>query len=248
MESNSLQDKNVSAQEMGKIIVDFFHRNMVHHVLWYSEVKHQMGEKRALELFERVSKKSMEIQLGHLGRFFGFELKDGVPESLVTMESGKQQELLLRVAKNWLVTDGVWFQEIEKQEGMNEAKRCNDSCWAQFSPFEASSIKSLLQLEQRPGLEGLKQALAYRLYAVINKQSITDETEDSFVFQMNDCRVQSARKRKGLADYPCKSAGMVEYSYFARGVDDRISTECIGCPPDEHPDHWYCAWKFSLSG
>ena len=63
---------------------------------------------------------------------------------------------------------------------------------------------------------------------------------------MDECRVQVARKRKGLDDYPCKSAGLVEYAYFARAFDARIKTECIGCPPDAHPDDWYCAWRFSL--
>ena len=84
------------------------------------------------------------------------------------------------------------------------------------------------------------------MYANINVQSIVDEGPNSFVFQMNDCRVQAARKRKGLDDYPCKSGGLVEYTYFARAVDDRIETECIGCPPDAHPEEWYCAWRFSL--
>ena len=52
--------------------------------------------------------------------------------------------------------------------------------------------------------------------------------------------------KKNLPDYPCKSAGLVEYTYFARAIDPRIQTECIGCPPDAHPDDWYCAWRFSL--
>jgi hypothetical protein len=84
------------------------------------------------------------------------------------------------------------------------------------------------------------------MYARINVQSIIDEDENTVVFQMNDCRVQSARKRKGLDDYPCKSAGIVEYSYFAETIDSRIATECIACPPDKHPDEWFCAWRFRL--
>ena len=63
---------------------------------------------------------------------------------------------------------------------------------------------------------------------------------------MNDCRVQSARKRKGLDDYPCKSGGLIEYTTFAESIDPRIKTECIGCPPDPHPDEWFCAWRFSI--
>jgi hypothetical protein len=101
-------------------------------------------------------------------------------------------------------------------------------------------------MPQHPGLDGLKKALAYRLYANINKQSIQDDSPNSFIFRMNDCRVQSARKRKSLEDYPCKSAGLVEYAYFARTIDDRITTECIGCPPDAHPEDWFCAWRFYM--
>jgi hypothetical protein len=173
-------------------------------------------------------------------------MKDGIPSFLLDMDADKLKLLKDRMAKNWLVTDGVWFQTVEFSKGMNDAKRCNDSCWAQFSPVEAHSIGKFLELPENPGLEGLKKALGFRIYESINSQSIVEETGDSFVFQMNRCRVQDARKRKGLDDYPCKSAGLVEYTYFASAIDKRIHTECLGCPPDSHPDEWYCAWKFTL--
>ena len=241
---NTASDLN--HEESAKYVVDLFHRTIIHHALWFSEVKHQMGMEKALEVLHSASKKSYEIQMKHLGALLGFEMKDGVPAPLLEMAPEKLEELKSRVAKNWLVNDGVWFQAIEFSQGMNEAKRCNDSCWAQFSPFEASSIKQLLGLSESPGLGGLKRALGFRVYEAINVQSIAEETETSFVFQMNQCRVQNARKRKGLDDYPCKSGGMVEYSYFARAIDSRIKTECLGCPPDAHPSEWICAWKFSL--
>ena len=84
------------------------------------------------------------------------------------------------------------------------------------------------------------------MYSFINKQSIEVVNENKIIFKMNDCRVQSARKRKGLDDYPCKSAGLVEYSYFASMIDSRIKTKCIACPPDAHPEEYYCAWEFSI--
>jgi hypothetical protein len=96
------------------------------------------------------------------------------------------------------------------------------------------------------GLEGLKKALDYRLYSRLNKQEILEETQNRFVFRMNDCRVQSARKRKGLPDFPCKPVGIVEYGEFARTIDPRIRTTCISCPPDEHPEKFYCAWAFEI--
>lgn len=243
---NAEKPDELKGKDRAKLILDFFHRTMIHHALWYAEARHQLGEERGLALLGEAAEKSMSIQLNHLAKLLGFELVEGVPEPLINMGEEEQKELLARAAKNWLVGDGVWFQAIEKREGMNDAKRCNDSCWAQFSPVEASSIKKLLSLSENPGLNGLKRALAFRLYGTINEQSIVQTEQDSFIYQMNDCRVQSARKRKGLADYPCKSAGLVEYTYFARAIDKRIRTECIGCPPDEHPEEWFCSWKFTL--
>jgi hypothetical protein len=238
--------EELDQKQTAQYVVDLFHRIIIHHALWYTEVRHQMGEKKAFEILKTAAKTSSQIQMKHLAKLLGFDMLDGIPEPLLAMEPAKLQELRQRVAKNWLVNDGVWFQTIEFSEGMNEAKRCNDSCWAHFSPFEAESIREQLQLGENPGLEGLKRALAFRVYANINTQSITEELPQSFVFQMNACRVQDARKRKQLPDYPCKSAGLVEYTYFARAIDSRITTECIGCPPDAHPDEWYCAWRFSI--
>lgn len=129
---------------------------------------------------------------------------------------------------------------------MADAKRCNESCWAWFSPFEAWSIKRILGMPEQSGLEGLKKALEFRLYAGISTQTIIDEGSNSIVFQMNECRVQSTRKRKGLDDYHCKSSGTVEHTRFASAIDSRIKTECVACPPDNHPDEWYCAWRFSI--
>jgi hypothetical protein len=247
MSFDAYHHTELNHEETARFILDLFHRTMIHHALWFAEVSHQMGLEKALEILHTAAKRSYDIQMHHLAESLGFEMIDGIPAPLLRMEGSALQNLKDRVAKNWLANDGVWFQAVEFSEGMNDAKRCNDSCWARFSPFEASSIKQLLGLPDNSGLEGLKRALGFRVYAGINTQSIVEETPESFVFQMNQCRVQAARKRKGLADYPCKSGGQVEYSYFARTIDKRISTECIGCPPDAHSDEWYCAWKFSLT-
>lgn len=218
----------------------------MHHAIWYAEVRHQFGQETALACLDSAYKQSYDIHLKRLSKVLGFEITDGLPDNLAAMEATQLASLKEAVALNWLATDGVWFQAVEQKYGMFEAKRVNDACWAQFSPFEAWSVKKLTGMAEKPGLEGLKKALSYRLYAAINQQEIVEETPNSFVFRMCDCRVQSARKRRGLEDYPCKSAGIVEYRAFAENIDNRITTECIACPPDAHPDAWYCAWRFSL--
>ena len=229
-----------------KLFVDFIHRISMHHALWFMEVQHQFGREAALEIMKTAYENGREAQMQRFARLFGFTVTDGVPSVISDMSDESLSGLVEAMAVNWLAVDGTWFQAVENYAGMTDAKRCNDSCWAQFSPFEAWSVKSILKLGNNAGLDGLKKALAMRLYAFVNKQEITDETTSSFVFRMTDCRVQAARRRKGMPDYPCKSAGMVEYREFAKAIDPRIKTSCIACPPDEEDRTYYCAWKFVI--
>ncbi|MCU0589813.1 MAG: DUF6125 family protein [Syntrophobacteraceae bacterium] len=247
MTSNAQAPEDLSHEETARLIVDFLHRTMMHHAMWFAEVQHQLGREKAWEVLRTAYDRSYGIQMKRLARTLGFEMRDDIPQPLLDLAPDALKALKEAVAINWLANDGVWFQAVEFSRGMFDAKRCNDSCWVKFSPFEAWSIRRFLNLPADPGLDGLKQALRFRLYATINVQSITDETPNSFVFRMNECRVQSARKQKGLEDYPCKSGGVVEYTTFAELIDPRIRTECVGCPPDAHPDDWYCAWRFSIA-
>ncbi|MDX9872177.1 MAG: DUF6125 family protein [Clostridia bacterium] len=238
--------EKMSREQQVALALDLMHRTIVHHVFWFKEVEHQLGFEGALEIMDTVYEKSRGVYLNRLSKFFGFELVEGIPRPFLEMPAEKRMELLEALSLNWLAIDGVWFQEVEFKHGMLDSKRCGDSCWVWFSPFEAWSVRKLLELPERPGLEGLKKALQLRLYARINVQSIMEESPESIVLYMHDCRVQSARKRKGLDDYPCKSAGLVEYANFAKAIDPRIKTQCLGCPPDAHPGEWYCAWRFSI--
>lgn len=151
--------------------------------------------------------------------------------------------LLKNFAKNWLAHDGLWFLAVERAHGMEEAIRLDAEAYEGFSAIEAKRIKDFLGLPERGGLEALETALQYRFYAVLNRQHSKLE-QGCLRFYMDDCRVQSARKRRGLPNFPCKEVGLVEYSAFATGIDPRIRTSCIACPPDEHPNEFYCGWKF----
>lgn len=155
-------------------------------------------------------------------------------------------ELVTDAAKRWLAHDGLWFQAIENKHGMEEAIEMDRLAWEKFTVNEANRIIKQLNLEPNGGLQALKQALKFRLYALINEQEIIEEDENTIVFRMNRCRVQEARKRKGLPDFPCKPVGIVEYTGFAQTIDPRIKTEIVACPPDAHPDEYYCAWRFKI--
>ena len=155
-------------------------------------------------------------------------------------------DLLEDQAKNWLAHDGVWFQAVEKQYGMEIAMQLDTEAWIRFTQIEARRIMKRFNMQPGGGIPALKKALQFRLYARINEQSLIEVDENTLRFEMNDCRVQSARKRKGLDDFPCKSVGIAEYAYFAHTIDERIQTKVICCPPDIHPEEYYCAWQFTV--
>ena len=159
------------------------------------------------------------------------------------------RENLLKVievyAKNWLVHDGCWFLAAEEALGLESAIDLDSKAWNRFAVAEARRITKEFDIPAGSGLRGLERALGYRLYAAINKQSVEWIDENTMVFRMVECRVQKTRMEKNLPAFPCKSVGIVEFSQFARTVDERIRTECIHCPPDTIGES-FCAWQFSI--
>ena len=150
------------------------------------------------------------------------------------------------ISKNWLAIDGTWFQAVENKYGMQEAIDLDTASWNIFTVVEANRIKQRFNIPENGGIPALIKALKFRVYANINKQEVVEISDNRCVFRMKECRVQTARKRKDLPDFPCKKVGIPEYSLFAKTIDPRIETKCITCPPDSHPEEYYCAWEFTL--
>ncbi len=166
------------------------------------------------------------------------ELKDFSKEELIG--------LLEDASKNWLTHDGLWFRAVEDKFGIETAVELDRKAWEKFTVIEAKRIMDRHGIEPGGGIPALIQALNFTLYAYINVQEIKEMSDNHCVFHMNSCRVQEARKRQGLPDFPCKSVGIVEYSGFAKTIDPRIKTTCLVCPPDPHPPDVWCAWEFRL--
>ena len=149
-------------------------------------------------------------------------------------------------AKNWLAHDGCWFLAAEERFDMETAIELDACSWKRFAAAEARRIMTTFNIEPGGGLPALEKALSLRLYAVINSQR-TEWSDDRQLlrFFMDVCRVQEARHRKGLPDFPCKSVGIVEFETFAQTIDPRIHTACLRCPPDA-PNGQYCGWEFTM--
>ncbi len=156
-------------------------------------------------------------------------------------------DLLIADGKSVVAMDGAWFQAIEREQGMDTAVHYDEQAWDIFTRSEAVRIKKVLGLGEHPGLEGLARALAYRMADRSHPTEILLE-EDRLVYRITECRVQAARKRKGMPFHPCKSVAMIEYGGFGEAVDSRISCRCLSCFPDITDPSCSCAWEYTLRG
>ena len=130
---------------------------------------------------------------------------------------------------------------------MDEAMFHDEEVWRRFSAIEASRLKEFLKLPERAGLAGLAGALELRFYGNLNAHECILEG-DRLIFRNLDCRVQAARKRKGMPFHPCKRVGLAEYGAFAQTIDDRIRCRCLSCCPDVTDESACCSWEFQLEG
>lgn len=150
-------------------------------------------------------------------------------------------------ARNIYAMDGVWFQSIEQEKGMDEAMHHDRNAMKRFTQTEARRIKNFLQLPEQAGLEGLEKALAIRFSALANLQFELIHKDNALIYRIVECRVQTARKGKGMPFHPCKSVGIIEHAFFAKVIDERIECETISCYPDITDDTCACAWKFTIT-
>ena len=188
------------------------------------------------------------LQEGRFTRVAAFTKPDeGVPEAFAALDRAGLLQALDTFAKNWLAHDGSWFLAAERRFGMDTAMELDAASWELFARAEARRIMDAFSIPAAGGLDALETALRYRMYSFINPHRIERSQDGSVLrFFMDACRVQQTRRRKGLADFPCRSVGEVEFTTFARTVDPRIETSCIHCPPDAEADG-HCAWQFRLS-
>jgi hypothetical protein len=166
-------------------------------------------------------------------------------DALNTMTRDELLRLVRVYALNWLAHDGCWFLATEEAAGIDTAIALDTRAWERFAPAEARRIMREFAIGEGGGLNALERALAYRLYAAINPQSVERTAAGTMLFRMLECRVQRTRQEKSLPAFPCKSVGIVEFTSFARTVDPRIRTRCVACPPDEDA-RGSCAWEFAI--
>ncbi len=241
-----LEVTDLAREELLRLVGIFMGDLLVHYGMWFTETVRHHGIEIALDMEAQVLRTYFPGALKRLAPHFGIEMGGDIPQVLASKSREELLLLIADIAKTWVTSDGLWFQALEDRLNMHAAKQVNDTCWSHFAHLEAHKIRNFLELGPFGGLPALEKALRFRIYSSINAHEAAWDDDGTLLFKMTECRVQSARRRKEMEDYSCKSAGIIEYSDFARSIDPRINTVCVSCPPDPVPEKEFCTWRFQM--
>lgn len=159
-------------------------------------------------------------------------------------ESGLRNyiELLLW---HYRVVDSLWFISVEEHFGRKTAEGINDGVWTRVASIAAKDIRKRYHIQEN-GLEGFVKTLKLFPWTSIGGHLI-EQKENEVILTVPECPPQVARIKRGIGEYDCKDMHMNEFIQFAKEIDPRICVKCEFAPPEPHPEHLFCKWRFYLS-
>lgn len=165
---------------------------------------------------------------------------------LERLSKGTLIELAEMYARNWQTLDGLWFQAVEAEYGLEAAVRLDLKNWEKQSVIEAERIKKTLKLDGG-GLGSVLTALSFMSWQLASPPfEYEKKSRELIVFYYPRCPVQEGRKRQGKKEFPCKAMKLLLFSNLARVVEPRAIVKCLVCPPDPHPDEFWCRWQLAM--
>ena len=155
-------------------------------------------------------------------------------------------DIIKMMGKNWLTVDGLWFQIVEREFGLETATRFDEEMWAKQSLAEARRIKKVMNITEKGPLAVARANIFLSAYFSPKFEFEIKETSPGKVIQTCiHCPNQEVRLKQGQQVFSCKKVGLTERINFAETIDKNVKVKCLVCPPDPRPDNIWCQWEFT---
>ncbi len=155
-------------------------------------------------------------------------------------------EMARMYARNWQSLDSLWFGCVEAEYGLDAAVKLDLENWERQSVLEAKRIMKVLGLNHG-GLESVLRAVSFMSWQIASPLfEIEVESPEKVIFYYPRCPVQESRHNNAKEDFPCKTMKTMLLSKVARVVEPRAVLTCLSCPPDPHPEAYWCRWMLTM--
>ncbi len=163
------------------------------------------------------------------------------------LENLSKDELidLLHVSgKDFWNVQGNWIYWVENTYGLDKAGEADEAIFGPVAMAQTHRVKKLFNLgdDVQALLKSLE--LVTYTYGAIQPE-FRDVDDKGLTLYITKCG-QDIRKTHGRDELPCKKAGLACFINHAQVINPRFKTSCLFCPPDEHPNDAWCAWRFDL--
>ncbi len=166
-------------------------------------------------------------------------------EFLMNMPKEQLIELMFTHLRNMWSVDGLYFVGIEDKFGTEAATEIDANVWSVMGKLEARRLREVLGFEP-DNIEAISNYIKATGWH-LDLEDVELEISDNKIIERNiDCRVQSARLKKGLDEFPCKPVRFGYLQSFFKELNPNIEVQCNQCPPDVHGDELWCEWQIWL--
>ncbi len=142
--------------------------------------------------------------------------------------------------------DGLWFTLVEEKYGIDAALEIDIEVWRKLCLAQAKRVLEYLTVKESSPVRQLIRVIELDPMLNIFKPEAIELTDKHAVLRFTDCPPQKARLRDGRGEFPCKSVALAFLNSYIEVINPRIRMSCIACPPDKHPQEYWCQWQFDL--